>query len=50
MVEMLYEFEKPFWVDASKFIKAFGDISTPYEVTAKETIAWYRKLISGQAH
>jgi nucleoside-diphosphate-sugar epimerase len=42
MVEMLYEFNKPFRVDASKFIKAFGDISTPYEVTVKETLAWYR--------
>jgi nucleoside-diphosphate-sugar epimerase len=42
MVEMLYEFEQPFVVDASKFVQAFGDISTPYEVAVKETLGWYR--------
>jgi nucleoside-diphosphate-sugar epimerase len=45
MLEMLYEFEKPFRVDASKFIRAFGDIATPYEVTVKETVAWYREYL-----
>jgi len=29
-VEMLYEFEKPFVVDSSKFARAFGDIATPH--------------------
>jgi nucleoside-diphosphate-sugar epimerase len=43
MVEMAYEFEKPFLVNADKFIKAFGNIATPHEVAVKETIAWYRK-------
>ncbi len=42
MVEMMYEFEKPFVVDSSRFIKAFGDISTPHQVAAKATVAWYR--------
>jgi len=47
MVEMAYEFEKPFQVDASQFIKAFGDIATPHAAAVKETIAWYRqKLIA----
>ena len=50
MVEMLYEFEKPFRVDASKFIKAFGDISTPYEVTVRDTLVWYRQYLKSQAH
>lgn len=45
MVEMAYEFEKPFLVDTSKFVKAFGNIATPYEVTVKETIAWYRDYL-----
>jgi nucleoside-diphosphate-sugar epimerase len=44
-VEMMYEFEKPFVVDASKFIRAFGDCSTPLEQTVKETIAWYREAL-----
>jgi nucleoside-diphosphate-sugar epimerase len=40
MVEMIYEFEKPFVVDHSKFSNAFGDISTPAAVALDETIAW----------
>jgi nucleoside-diphosphate-sugar epimerase len=50
MVEMAYEFEKPFQVDASKFINAFGDISTSYEITVKETLHWYRELINKNHH
>ena len=40
MVEMVYEFEKPFIVDHSKFKQAFGDISTPSARALDETIAW----------
>ena len=43
MVEMMYEFEKPFVVDHSKFVKVFGDISTPHEQALTDTIAWYRQ-------
>lgn len=46
MVEMYYEFEKPFRVDSSKFIQAFGDISTPHEVAIRETIHWYRDYLA----
>jgi len=46
MLEMAYEFEKPFLVDASKFIKAFGDISTPHEIAANEKINWYREYLN----
>jgi nucleoside-diphosphate-sugar epimerase len=46
MIEMLYEFEKPFVVDSSKFRQAFGDIATPYEAAVKETLAWYREMMS----
>ena len=48
MLEMMYEFEKPFQVDASKFIQAFGDISAPYAVTVKETVAWYRQYLKNR--
>jgi nucleoside-diphosphate-sugar epimerase len=41
-VEMMYEFEKPFVVNADPFIRAFGDIATPHETAVKETLAWYR--------
>ena len=49
MVEMAYEFEKPFQVDAGKFIRAFGDIATPYEKTVPETLNWYRSFLKGRA-
>lgn len=42
MVEMLYEFDKPFIVDSSKFIKKFGGIATPFETSIPETLNWYR--------
>jgi nucleoside-diphosphate-sugar epimerase len=44
MIEILYQFEQPFVVDSSKFVQAFGDISTPYEVAVKETLDWYREI------
>ena len=49
MVEMMYEFEKPFVVDSSKFVKAFGDIATPHAQAVKPTIAWYREHIQSHA-
>ena len=45
IVEMMYEFEKPFVVDASKFIQTFGDIATLYEKSIKKTIVWYRSYL-----
>jgi nucleoside-diphosphate-sugar epimerase len=41
-VEMMYEFEKPFIVDSSKFEQAFGLKATPLEESIPATIAWYR--------
>jgi nucleoside-diphosphate-sugar epimerase len=49
MVEMAYEFEKPFVVESGRFIKTFGDIATPHEMAVKETITWYREFIKSQA-
>jgi len=45
MVEMAYEFEKPFHVDSDKFIMTFGDISTPYSISVPETLNWYKNQI-----
>jgi nucleoside-diphosphate-sugar epimerase len=42
MVEMMYEFEKPFVVDSSEFERAFGMRPTPLKQALAETIAWYR--------
>jgi nucleoside-diphosphate-sugar epimerase len=44
-VEMLYEFEKPFVVDSSKFERTFGMKATHYPVGLRNTLAWYRKYI-----
>lgn len=41
-VEMLYEFEKPFVVDSSKFERAFGMKATPLAQAVKETVTWYK--------
>jgi nucleoside-diphosphate-sugar epimerase len=41
-VEMMYEFDRPFIVDSSKFEKTFGLKATPLKEAIKETVAWYR--------
>ncbi|MGH3147262.1 MAG: NAD-dependent epimerase/dehydratase family protein [Rubrobacter sp.] len=43
MVEMLYEFEEPFVVDASDFTRTFGDPATPLGEAIRETVGWYRQ-------
>jgi nucleoside-diphosphate-sugar epimerase len=42
IVEMIYEFEKDFVVDSSKFTKAFGLKATPYRDGVAATVAWYK--------
>jgi nucleoside-diphosphate-sugar epimerase len=42
-IEMLYEFEKPFVVDDSKFKHLFGDHATPLGQVIQQTVAWYRE-------
>ena len=41
-LEMMYEFEKPFVVDHSKFARAFGDTATPIRQAIRATLDWYR--------
>ena len=41
-VEMMYEFEKPFIIDSSKFEKTFGMKATPIRDAIRETIEWYK--------
>jgi nucleoside-diphosphate-sugar epimerase len=42
VVEMMYEFEKPFVVESSQFERAFGMKATPISDAIKTTVAWYR--------
>lgn len=41
-VEMMYEFEKPFIVDSSRFEKTFGMHATLMKDAIKDTVAWYK--------
>jgi nucleoside-diphosphate-sugar epimerase len=41
-VEMMYEFEKPFMIDSSKFEKTFGMKATPVREAIRETVKWYK--------
>lgn len=41
-VEMMYEFEKPFVIDSSKFEKTFGMKAIPIREAIRETVAWYK--------
>jgi nucleoside-diphosphate-sugar epimerase len=45
-VEMMYEFEKPFIIDSSKFIRSFGNIATAHQPAIRQTIAWYRDYLA----
>jgi hypothetical protein len=42
MIEMAYEFDRPFVVDSSKYASAFGDHSTPMREAIRQTVTWYR--------
>ncbi len=42
-VEMMYEFERPFIADSSKFTRTFGLQATPLPEAVQKTVAWYRQ-------
>lgn len=42
-VEMMYEFEKPFVLDSSKFFRAFGERYTPVKDGMIATVKWYQQ-------
>ncbi|WP_433943084.1 SDR family oxidoreductase [Paenibacillus sp. SN-8-1] len=44
-IEMLYQFEKDFIVDSSKFSSKFGMTATPLEESIAKTVAWYRTKV-----
>jgi nucleoside-diphosphate-sugar epimerase len=41
--EMMYEFNKPFIIDASKYRSRFGWDATPLDDLVKATVAWYQQ-------
>lgn len=42
LVPLMYQFEKPYIVDSSKFERAFGVKATPLRDAVRETVAWFR--------
>ena len=42
-VEMMYEFEKPFFVPGERFTRTFGLEATPLPEALRATLAWYRQ-------
>ncbi len=44
--EVLYQAENPWIMDASKFVRQFGDISTPHDEAIRRTVAWYREQVT----
>jgi nucleoside-diphosphate-sugar epimerase len=46
MVEMLYEFEKPFIVDGTRFERTFGIKPTPTMDAVRETVAWFKTYLA----
>jgi len=42
-LQVLYQFDRPFIVDHSKFENAFGANPTPHEDATRLTLDWYRQ-------
>jgi hypothetical protein len=42
--EMMYEFEKPFVVDCTRFVQTFGERGAPLREAIMKTVEWYRGL------
>lgn len=43
VLEMVYQFEEPFVIDGSKFIRAFGEHATPLPTAIQATVDWWRR-------
>jgi nucleoside-diphosphate-sugar epimerase len=46
MIELLYEFQRPFIVDSSAYVAAFGGHATPIRTGLQQTLDWYRQRVS----
>ena len=46
MVEMAYEFERPFVVDHSDWTRTFGTAATPLDAALGRTLDWYARRAS----
>lgn len=44
VAEQLYQSERPFIVDHTRFERAFGADPTPHSEAIRQTLAWYRAV------
>jgi hypothetical protein len=45
----MYQYERPFVSDASRFQRAFGPFEpTPHPEAVRRTVAWFRRHYAGQ--
>jgi hypothetical protein len=44
--ELIYEFEAPFVLDGSKYLRAFGGVPTPHREAIRATLGWYADNLS----
>jgi nucleoside-diphosphate-sugar epimerase len=47
--EMAYQWEEPFVVDDARFRRRFGDLATPLDAAARETVAYARARLAAGA-
>jgi hypothetical protein len=45
---MVYQFEEPFLVDDARFRARFGDLATPFDEAARETVEYAREKVQGK--
>ena len=45
--EMAYQWEEPFEVDDARFRARFGDLTTPRDEAARQTVAWAQATFGG---
>jgi nucleoside-diphosphate-sugar epimerase len=48
--EMLYEFNAPYLIDGSKYLRAFGGMPTPHVQATRQAVTWSRERESALAH
>jgi hypothetical protein len=46
---MAYQWEEPFVVDDARFRARFGDLATPLDAAARETVAYARARVAAGA-
>jgi len=43
--ETMYQSEQPWVVDDGKFVRAFGELTTPHEKAIEQTLTWFRSTL-----